>query len=82
MLLSLGEELSESGAAYDGIERMRIFLVSPYTIENFAKIHEVRAELFKKEHYLASTLVIVHQLARKGAMLEIDCDTVVIKAKG
>lgn len=61
---------------------MRIFLVSPYTIENFAKIHEVRAELFKTEHYSVSTLVIVHQLARKGAMLEIDYDTVIIKAKG
>lgn len=82
VLLNLGEALSEAGATYDDIVRMRVFLAPPYTIENFAKIHEVRAEFFKKEHYPASTLVIVHQLARKGAMLEIDCDAVVIKAKG
>jgi enamine deaminase RidA (YjgF/YER057c/UK114 family) len=58
---------------------MRVFVAPPFTTENFAKIHEARAEVFHKEHYPASTLVIVHQLARPDAMLEIDCDAVVIK---
>ena len=56
-----------------------MFVAPPFTDENFAKIHEARAEFFSKEHYPASTLVIVHQLSRPEAMLEIDCDAVVIK---
>lgn len=81
VLINLGSALTEAGATYDDIVRMRVFLAPPFTTENFAKIHEVRAKYFKKEHYPASTLVIVHQLARKDAMLEIDCDAVVIKNK-
>jgi enamine deaminase RidA (YjgF/YER057c/UK114 family) len=82
VLINLGSALTEAGATYDDIVRMRVFMAPPFSIENFAKSHEVRAEFFKKEHYPASTLVIVHQLARAGAMLEIDCDAVVIKNKG
>jgi enamine deaminase RidA (YjgF/YER057c/UK114 family) len=49
------------------------------TREMFAQIHEARAEVFKKEHYPASTLVLVHALAREGAMIEIDADAVIVK---
>lgn len=81
VLRNLGSALSEAGATFDDIVRMRVFVAPPFTDENFAKIHEARAEVFHKEHYPASTLVIVHQLARPDAMLEIDCDAVVIKKR-
>jgi enamine deaminase RidA (YjgF/YER057c/UK114 family) len=60
---------------------MRVYVVPPFTREKFAAIHEARSPFFRKEHYPASTLVVVHELARPGAMIEIDCDAVVIKRR-
>lgn len=77
VLLNLFAALEQAGGTVDDIVRMRVFLTPPFSHELFAKVHEVRAEYFHKDHYPASTLVIVHELARKGAMIEIDADAVV-----
>ena len=82
VLRNLKAALDEADATFDDIVRMRVFVAPPFTEENFGKIHKARAEVFNKEHYPASTLVMVHELARPDAMLEIDCDAVVIKKKG
>ncbi len=80
VIKNLQSALEQAGGTLDDIVRVRVFVAPPFSIENFAKIHEVRARYFKKEHYPASTLVIVHQLAREGAMLEIDADAVIAKS--
>lgn len=82
VLRNLKMALDDAGATFDDVVRMRVFVAPPFSKESFGKIHKARAEVFNKEHYPASTLVIVHQLARPDAMLEIDCDAVVIKRHG
>jgi 2-iminobutanoate/2-iminopropanoate deaminase len=82
VLRNLKSALDEAGATFDDVVRMRVFITPPFSKENFGKIHKARAEVFRKEHYPASTLVIVHELARPEAMIEIDCDAVVIKGAG
>lgn len=77
VLLNLFSALEQAGGTVDDIVRMRVFLVPPFSKEMFAAVHEVRAEYFHPEHYPASTLVIVHQLARDGALIEIDADAVI-----
>ena len=69
--------LELAGGTIDDIVRMRVYVTPPFSKELFAKIHEVRAEFFNKAHYPASTLVVVYQLAREGAMIEIDADAVI-----
>jgi enamine deaminase RidA (YjgF/YER057c/UK114 family) len=77
ILRNLQGTLTAAGATLDDIVRMRVFVKPPFTDKEFALVHEARAEVFKKEHYPASTLVIVHALARPTALLEIDCDAVI-----
>ena len=67
------------GGTIDDIVRVRVYITPPFSEEKFAAIHEARAEFFHKDHYPASTLVIVHGLARDGAMIEIDADAVISK---
>ena len=52
-------------------------MTPPFTKEKFGAIHDARAEFFNKDHYPASTLVVVHELARPDAMIEIDADAVI-----
>lgn len=77
VLLNLFSALEQAGGTVDDIVRMRVYMTPPFSKELFAAVHEVRAEYFHPEHYPASTLVVVHQLAREGAMIEIDADAVI-----
>ena len=61
--------LEEAGATLDDIVKVTVFVTN--VEEQFAKIHEVRAEYFKKD-YPASTLVEVKSLASKDFLIEID----------
>jgi enamine deaminase RidA (YjgF/YER057c/UK114 family) len=54
--------------------------VAPMTKDMFGQIHEARAEFFHKEHYPASTLVVISGLARAGALIEIDTDAVISRS--
>ena len=77
VIKNLRGTLEAAGATIDDIVRMRVFVRPPFTDKDFALVHDARAEFFHKEHYPASTLVIVHALARPEALIEIDCDAVV-----
>ena len=77
VIRNLLSALEPVGGTIDDIVRVRVFVTPPFTREMFAQIHEARAEFFHKEHYPASTLVVVHALAREGAMIEIDADAVI-----
>ena len=79
VIRNLLSALEPVGGTIDDIVRMRVYITPPFSKENFAAIHEARAEFFHKDHYPASTLVIVHGLARDGAMIEIDADAVISK---
>ena len=81
VLRNLEGTLEAAGATIDDIVRVRVYVRPPFTDREFGLIHEARAEFFKKEHYPASTLVIVHALARPDALLEIDCDAVIPAAR-
>ncbi len=71
--------LRQVGGDLDDIVRMRVYVVAPMTKEMFGQIHEARAEFFHKEHYPASTLVVISGLARTGALIEIDTDAVLTR---
>lgn len=73
---NLQRNLAMAGGTIDDIVRMRVF-VTEFSREKFCQIHEARAEFFHKEHYPASTFVVVSGLAREGALIEIDADAVV-----
>lgn len=79
VIRNLLSALEPVGGTIDDIVRMRVYITPPFSKEKFAAIHEARAEFFHKDHYPASTLVIVHGLARDGAMIEIDADAVISK---
>lgn len=79
VIRNLLSALEPVGGSIDDIVRVRVFMTPPFSREKFAQIHEARSEFFHKEHYPASTLVIVHSLAREGAMIEIDADAVISK---
>jgi len=66
-----------AGGDIDDIVRVHVYVVAPMTKEMFGQIHEARAEFFHKEHYPASTLVVVSALVRAGALIEIDADAVI-----
>jgi 2-iminobutanoate/2-iminopropanoate deaminase len=77
VLRNIQTTLEAAGATIDDIVRMRVFVRPPFTDKEFGLVHEARAEFFHREHYPASTLVIMHGLVRPDALLEIDCDAVV-----
>jgi 2-iminobutanoate/2-iminopropanoate deaminase len=77
VLKNLFSALEQAGGTPDDIVRMRVYMTPPFSKELFAAVHEVRAKYFNPDHYPASTLVVVHQLARDGAMIEIDADAVI-----
>jgi len=77
VLRNLQRILAEAGGTVDDIVRVRVFVRKPLTNEDFARIHEARAEFFRKPNYPASTLVVVEALVRDGALIEIDADAVV-----
>ena len=79
VIRNLLSALEPVGGTIDDIVRVRVYITPPFSKEKFAAIHEARAEFFHKDHYPASTLVIVHGLARDGAMIEIDADAVISK---
>ena len=81
VIRNLLSALEPVGGTIDDIVRVRVFMTPPFTKEKFAAIHEARAEFFNKDHYPASTLVVVHALARPNAMIEIDADAVISKKK-
>lgn len=76
VLRNLRSTLNQLGGDIDDIVRVRVYVVGPMTKQMFGHIHEARAEFFKREHYPASTLVVVSGLVREGAMIEIDADAV------
>ncbi len=78
VIRNLLSALEPVGGTIDDIVRVRVYMTPPFTTEKFAQIHEARAEFFNKEHYPASTLVVVHSLAREKAMIEIDADAVIV----
>ena len=69
--------LAAAGASIDDIARVRVYVTQPMSNDDFQKIHEARAEFFSPEHYPASTLLVVHALARPDALIEIDADAVI-----
>jgi enamine deaminase RidA (YjgF/YER057c/UK114 family) len=69
--------LGQVGGVLDDIVRVRVYVVAPMTREAFGQIHEARAEHFRKEHYPASTLIVVAGLVRADALIEIDADAVI-----
>lgn len=74
---NLQRVLGQAGAGMDDIVRVRVYVVGPLTEEAFAQVHDARSEFFSREHYPASTLVVVAGLARRDALIEIDADAVV-----
>ena len=79
-LRNIQAALRQVGGDLDDIVRMRVYVVGPMTKEMFGLIHEARAEFFHKEHYPASTLVVISGLARSGALIEIDTDAVLTRS--
>lgn len=69
--------LGQAGGVLDDVVRVRVYVVAPMTREAFGQIHEARAEFFHKEHYPASTLIVVAGLVRADALIEIDADAVI-----
>ena len=69
--------MGEAGGVLDDIVRVRVYVLAPMTREAFGQIHEARAEFFRREHYPASTLVVVAGLVRADALIEIDADAVI-----
>jgi 2-iminobutanoate/2-iminopropanoate deaminase len=72
--------LAENGGTIDDIVRVRVY-VQDLTRERFCEIHEARAQIFHREHYPASTLVEVKSLVREGALIEVDADAVIMRAR-
>ena len=79
VIRNLLSALEPLGGTIDDIVRVRVYITPPFTKEKFGAIHDARAEFFHKDHYPASTLVVVHGLARPDAMIEIDADAVISK---
>jgi 2-iminobutanoate/2-iminopropanoate deaminase len=79
VLKNISSILAEAGGTIDHVVRVRVYVKEPLTREMFCQIHEARAEVFKKEHYPASTMVIVGGLVRDGALIEIDAEAVISK---
>ena len=77
VLRNLQVTLGEAGGVLDDIVRVRVYVLAPMTREAFGQIHEARAEFFRREHYPASTLVVVAGLVRADALIEIDADAVI-----
>lgn len=68
--------LSEFDGGMDDVVRVRVY-VDGVADEEFLTVHEVRDEFFDREHYPASTLVEVDDLAFEGLLVEIDADAVI-----
>lgn len=79
VIRNLLSALEPLGGTIDDIVRVRVYITPPFSKEKFGAIHDARAEFFHKDHYPASTLVVVHELARPHAMIEIDADAVISK---
>jgi 2-iminobutanoate/2-iminopropanoate deaminase len=77
VIRNLRSTLRQAGGDLDDIVRVRVYVVAPMTREAFGQIHEARAEFFHKEHYPASTLVVVSALIRADALVEMDADAVI-----
>jgi enamine deaminase RidA (YjgF/YER057c/UK114 family) len=82
VLKNIDRVLKLGGATLDDIYRMRVYVVAPMTSDDFAAIHRVRTDLFNRQHYPASTLVVVAGLARLGALIEIEAEAVVAAPGG
>lgn len=76
VLRNIQAVLGRAGATIDDIVRVRVYVRTPITPERMGRIHEARAEFFHRDHYPASTLVGVADLARPDALVEIDVDAV------
>jgi reactive intermediate/imine deaminase len=61
--------LEAAGATLDDVVKVTVFVTN--VAEQYAPIHEVRAEFFRKD-YPASTLVEVKALADKDFLIEIE----------
>ena len=61
--------LEAGGATLDDVVKVTVFVTN--VEEHFSRIHEVRAEFFRKD-YPASTLVEVKALADKDFLIEIE----------
>lgn len=79
VLRNLSSVLEKAGATLADVVRVRVYVTQPFTEEDFGRVHEARAEFFERDHYPASTLVVVHALARAEALIEIDADAVVAR---
>jgi|SRR5580704_1790062 enamine deaminase RidA (YjgF/YER057c/UK114 family) len=77
IIRNLRSTLRQAGGDLDDIVRVRVYVVAPMTRAAFGQIHEARAEFFRKEHYPASTLVVVSGLVRADALIEMDADAVI-----
>jgi enamine deaminase RidA (YjgF/YER057c/UK114 family) len=77
VLRNLQMTLGQVGGVLDDIVRVRVYVVAPMTREAFGQIHQARADFFRKEHYPASTLIVVAGLVIADALIEIDADAVI-----
>ena len=68
--------MARAGATLADVVRVRVYVTDPMSGRDFQRIHEARSEFFDQQHYPASTLVVVHSLARPDALIEMDADAV------
>ena len=73
VLENLKSVLAEAGATLDDIVKVVVYVTN---VADFAAVHEVRAEYFKKD-YPASTLVEVSALAGPDLLIEIEAVAVI-----
>ena len=73
VLENLKAVLAEAGATLDDVVKVVVYVTK---VDDFAAIHEVRAEYFKKD-YPASTLVEVSALAGPDLLIEIEAIAVI-----
>lgn len=68
--------LAELGGTMDDVVRVRVYTNQVPEAE-FVTVHEVRSEFFSRDHYPASTLFEVEDLALDGMKIEIDADAII-----
>jgi enamine deaminase RidA (YjgF/YER057c/UK114 family) len=75
-LEKLGTRLTQAGGSFNDVVRIRAYVTVPLDATTFSALHRIRSEFFHGSSRPASTLLVVSQLARQGALVEFDIDAV------